>query len=164
MTEVCAERGYGDTSVAEIVKRAGVSSVTFYQQFAEKRECMLVAHQQLLARLLETLDRAGESETGRGLRVTIRTALSLLAADPPSARLLTVEILAAGPEGAKRHDVAVEALVSRLWPANDPPPPAGAWVLVAGMLALIGKRVMGGEADRLSELEDELVALAVPGA
>jgi hypothetical protein len=31
------------------------------------------------------------------------------------------------------------------------------WVRAAGMLALVGKRVVAGEAERLPELEDELV-------
>lgn len=151
MAEVCAERGYSEVTVAGVAKRAGVSSVTFYKQFADKLDCLLAAHRQLLGRLLEEVDRAREGERapeGR-TRAAIRTALALFAADPPSARLLTVEILAAGPEGAKQHDAMVEALAKRL-PAD--------WVRAAGMLALIGKLVIAGEAGRLRELEDELVA------
>jgi AcrR family transcriptional regulator len=160
--------------VAGVAKRAGVSSLTFYKQFAGKQDCMLAAHRQLLGRLLEEVDRALEGEEGptddvRGVecgeaktRVAIRTALALFAADPPSARLLTVEILAAGPEGAKRHDAMVEAFARRLRSGGDAgedaPVPNAAWVQVAGMLALVGKRVVAGEADRLAELEDELVA------
>jgi AcrR family transcriptional regulator len=36
MVEVCAERGYAGASVTDVVKRAGVSSVTFYERFAAK--------------------------------------------------------------------------------------------------------------------------------
>jgi AcrR family transcriptional regulator len=151
MAEVCAERDYAGASVAAVAKRAGVSSLTFYKQFAGKRDCMLAAHRQLLGRLLEQVDRgrAGEGAPGSGSRAAIRTALAIFAADPPSARLLTVEILAAGAEGAKRHDAMVAALAERL---------ETSWVPAAGMLALVGKLVMAGEADRLPELEDELVA------
>ena len=53
MAEVCAERGYAQASVAEVAKRAGVSSLTFYKQFSGKEDCMLAAHRQLLGRLLE---------------------------------------------------------------------------------------------------------------
>ncbi len=140
MAEVCAERGYARTSVAEVAKRGGVSSVTFYKQFAGKQDCMLAAHRQLLGRLLEEIGRTD---------APLRTALALFAADPPSARLLTVEILAAGPEGIKRHDAMVSAFAERL--ATD-------WVRAAGVLALVGKHVVAGEADYLLELEDELVA------
>jgi AcrR family transcriptional regulator len=149
MAEVCAERGYAQASTAEVSKRAGVSSLTFYKQFAGKQDCLLAAHRQLLGRLLEEIDRVFEEESARGARVTIPTALALFAADAPSARLLTIEILAAGPEGVKRHDAMVEAFAVRL--ETD-------WVRAAGILALVGKRVAAGEADCLPELEDELVA------
>ncbi|HKB50836.1 MAG TPA: TetR/AcrR family transcriptional regulator [Solirubrobacterales bacterium] len=164
MAEVCAERGYAQASVALVAKRAGVSSVTFYKQFAGKRDCMLAANRQLLGRLLEEVDRASDPESTPEAksRMAIHTALTLFAADPPSARLLTVEILAVGPEGAKRHDGMVEAFARRLRSDGDPadgaPVPNADWVRVAGMLALIGKLVMSDEAARLHELEDELVA------
>lgn len=157
MAEVCADRGYAEASVAGVAKRAGVSSVTFYKQFAGKQDCMLAAHRQLLGRLLEAVDRALEAGGGPGgnepvavrRRAAIHTALALFAADPPSARLLTVEILAAGPEGARRHDAMVSAFAERL--GTD-------WVHAAGTLAFVGKLVTLGEADHLPQLEDELVA------
>jgi AcrR family transcriptional regulator len=166
MAEVCAERGYAGTTVERVAKRAGVSSVTFYKQFADKRDCMLATHRQLLERLLEAIDRASEAEGGEEARAraVVRTALALFAADAPSARLLTVEILAAGEEGTKCHDVAVEAFTRRLGSdgVDDPPVPIAEWVRVAGMLALVGRLVTAGEAERLPQLEDELVATVSP--
>jgi AcrR family transcriptional regulator len=100
MAEVCAERGYAETSVAGVAKRAGVSSVTFYKQFAGKADCMLAAHRQLLGRLLEEVDRAREAEErgkGQGSGCDSHSPLRCSPPDVPSARLLTVEILAAGP-------------------------------------------------------------------
>jgi AcrR family transcriptional regulator len=164
MAEVCAERGYAQASVADVAKRAGVSSLTFYKQFADKRDCMLAAHRQLLERLLEEVDRACEAESGEEAtaRAAIRIALALFATDAPSAQLLTVEILAAGPEGVKRHGAMVEAFVRRVRSDGDADEdaaiPSADWAQVAGMLALIGKLVAAGEAERLVDLEDELVA------
>jgi AcrR family transcriptional regulator len=151
IAEECGERGFAETSVARIAKRAGVSSVTFYKQFEGKRECMLAAHRELLARLLEAIDRWAEEEdkTVARARVELRAALAIFAADPPSARLLTVEVLAAGPEGVAQHDAMVAALAERL---------ATSWVLTAGALALVGKLVVAGEAERLPELADEFAA------
>ncbi|HMJ71912.1 MAG TPA: TetR family transcriptional regulator [Solirubrobacterales bacterium] len=152
MAEVCAERGYAEAAVSAAAKRAGVSTLTFYKQFADKRDCMLAAHRQLLERLLEAVDRAREEagDLGAMRRATVQIALALFAADPPSAQLLTVEILAAGPEGAERHDAMVEAFAERL--DTD-------WIRAAGILALVGKRVISGEAARLLELADEFSAL-----
>jgi AcrR family transcriptional regulator len=150
MAEVCAEVGYAEATVSAVAKRAGVSSLTFYKQFAGKRDCLLAAHRQLLGRLLEEVDRGcgEESSPEPKRRAAVRTALALFAADPPSARLLTVEVLAAGPEGVRRHDATAEAFAERL--GTD-------WVRAAGILALVGKRVVASEADRLPELEGELV-------
>jgi AcrR family transcriptional regulator len=134
MVEVCGTKGYAEASVAAVAKAAGVSTATFYEQFADKRDCMLAAHRQLFDRLLERVER-------------IPDLLGLFAVDPPSARLLTVEVLAAGPDGAERHADSVQALAERL--GTD-------WIRTAGALALIGKLVMADEAERLPELADEL--------
>jgi hypothetical protein len=75
--------------------------------------------------------------------------------------LLAVEVLAAGQEGAKRHDAAVAAFARRLGlgsPGEDEPLPEAEWARVAGVLALVGRLAMAGEADRLPALEDELAA------
>ncbi|HEX5928333.1 MAG TPA: helix-turn-helix domain-containing protein [Solirubrobacterales bacterium] len=152
VAEACAEQGYAETSVADLAKRAGVSTATFYKLFGGKLECGLEAHRELLERLLEEVDGAcGEAEGREAkLRTGIRTVLELFAADPPTARLLTAEVLALGPAGSERNDAAIAAFAER----------SGAgWPLAAGASMLIGKRVMAGEAARLPELEDELVAL-----
>jgi AcrR family transcriptional regulator len=163
--EACAERGYAETSVADLAHRAGVSTATFYELFAGKRECALEAHRELLGRLLDEVDRAcaGEGEWKGKLRAGVRTVLALLAADPPTARLLTVEVMAVGPQGAARNDVAVEAFALRLRDGGGRgagAPGDAEWVLVAGIAALIGKHVIAGDAATLPELEDELVAMA----
>jgi AcrR family transcriptional regulator len=167
MAEVCAERGYAEATVAGVAKRAGVSSLTFYRQFADKRDCMLTAHRQLLGRLLEEVDRAcAEESAGEAkVRAAIRTVLALCAADGPSAALLTVEILAVNSEGAKCHDAMVVAFARRMWAGyltQDSPISAADWARIAGMLALIGKLVVADEAARLPGLEDDLVAMVSP--
>ena len=158
VAEECAAVGYAEATVAAVAKRAGVSSLTFYKQFEGKRECLLAAHGELLARLLEAVDGAVAAEDAAGPRAageqgaeppraTLRTALAIFAADPPSARLLTVEILAAGPEGVECHAAMVAAFAERL---------GCGWVPAAGLLALVGKLAVAGEADCLPGLEAEL--------
>lgn len=167
VAEACAERGYAETSVADLARRAGVSTATFYKLFPGKRECALEAHQELLGRLLDEVDRAcveaGEGEAR--LRVGVTTVLELLAADPPSARLLTVEVMALGPEGAERNDTAIASFASRLRASRgtdaDPDRPHADWAVIASISMLVGKRVMAGEAATVPELEEELVAMLV---
>jgi len=166
LAEACAEGSYSEATVADLAQRAGVSTATFYKFFADKRECALEAHLELFGRLREEVDRAcmEEKEGKAKIRAGINTVLELLAADPPTARLLTVEVMALGPAGAERNDAAIEILAARLRAGlqgeQDPARPDAEWVFVAGAAALIGKRVMVGEAASLPELEDELVAMA----
>jgi AcrR family transcriptional regulator len=168
VAEACAERGYAETSVADLASRAAVSTATFYKLFAGKRECALEAHRELLERLLEEVDDAcgAEAEWEAKLRAGVRTVLDLLAADAPTARLLTVEVLALGPVGAERNDAALESFAARLRAGREAGDgsslPNADWALVAGLSMLIGKRVMAGEAASLPELEDELVAMVLP--
>jgi AcrR family transcriptional regulator len=49
--ELFAEKGYDDTTVAQIAERAGLTRSTFHRHFADKRE-MLAAGQETLSRLL----------------------------------------------------------------------------------------------------------------
>jgi AcrR family transcriptional regulator len=164
MAEACAEHGYAETSVSDLARRANVSTATFYKLFADKRECALEAHRELLGRLLGEVDAACAAEGDRPAkaRAAIATVLALFAADPPTARLLTVEVLALGPAGAELNDAALEAFASRLRggrAAGDPSSPNAEWATIAAISMLIGKRVMAGEADTLPQLEDELVAM-----
>jgi AcrR family transcriptional regulator len=50
-----AEKGYADTSVADIIRRAGVSRTTFYQQFKDKEDCFLYCFEQLSGSHLEEM-------------------------------------------------------------------------------------------------------------
>jgi AcrR family transcriptional regulator len=165
VAEACAESGYAEMSVADLTRRAGVSTATFYKLFAGKQECALEAHWELLERLLEEVDRAcgAADEWEAKVRAGVRTVLTLLAADPPTARLLTVEAMALGPAGVERNGAAVEAFVLRLQKSrggqDDSSSANGDWVMVAGISILVGKLVMAGEASSLPELEDELVAM-----
>jgi AcrR family transcriptional regulator len=164
MAEACHEKGYVETSVTDLTHRAGLSTATFYKLFSDKGECVLEAHRELLGRLLAEVDGACATEEERSAKVRagVRTVLALFAADPPTARLLTMEILVLGPEGVERHDAAVEAFVVRLRSVREPgAAPSGLhadWALVAGIAMLIGKRVLAGAAADLPALEDEVVA------
>jgi len=168
MAEVVAERSYADTSATAVIKQAGVSRLTFYEHFANRRECMLATYQELFERLLVELDEACEAAAGRKakLQAAIRTGLELLAADPPTARLLTVEILAAGPNAVELHYAAIEDLAARLRQGYGkegsvtPFSIGTAWGLVSWMTMLVARCVMAGEADRLPELESELLEIA----
>lgn len=160
MAEVCAERGYGTVSVADVTRQAAVSTASFYKQFADKRECLLESFEELFGRLIEEIERAcaSEGEPTARVRAGIGTAVSLLAGDLPTARLLTVEVLAIGSEGVQRQHQAIERLADLLRETRRPGSsgvsfPGAEWYAVVAMVALAAKRVADGEALELSEFE-----------
>lgn len=161
IAEVCAERGYAESSVAEISKRAGVSTASFYRQFKDKRECVLESFEELFGRLLGEVERAcgAEVEPAAKVKAGIRTAVSLLAGDPPTARLLSVEIVAVGREGVRLQHEAIERLAVLLHEvresgvAGPPQVPSAEWATVAAMVALVARGVADGESMDPAALE-----------
>lgn len=160
MAEECAERGYAETSVAEIARRAGVSTASFYRQFKDRRECMLASFEELCGRLVEAIEGScagGEDDTEAAKR-GLRTATELLAEDFPAARLLTVDIAAVGPDGVRLQHEAIARLArllrkargsaDELGPTGDPE-----WIAVAAMVVFIGGRTVAGEHWRSEDLE-----------
>ena len=160
MAEVCAEGGYAAATVAEVARRAGVSTASFYRQFKDRRECMLASFEELFGRLLREIERAckAEAEPAAKARAGIRTAAALLGGDPPTARLLTVEIAAVGTEGVRVQHDAIEQLATRLRevrePGADPAQfPSAEWAAVAAMVALLSRGVAEGKPTEPAALE-----------
>lgn len=158
MAEVSAERGFVEASVAEVAKHAGVSTATFYRQFKDKRECMLVSFEELFGRLLEALEGDCEESVDdeRQAGAGARFVAGMLAEDVPAARLLSVEILSVGPDGVSAQHDAIERLAALLREPDAPAALDAAWVGVAAMTALVGRRLAE---DRLPD-PDELEAMA----
>jgi AcrR family transcriptional regulator len=158
MAEVCGEAGYASSTVAEVAKRAGVSTASFYRQFKDRRECMLASFEELFERLLGEIERActDEARPAAKARAGAGAAAALLAADPPTARLLSIEILAVGADGVRLQHRAIERIATQLRNRSTPPPrrlPDAAWAAVAAMVALVGRQVAEGESPTPAELE-----------
>jgi len=152
-TRVAAERGYGATTVSAVTKRAGVSTSTFYRQFSSLDQCMLATFWELHRRLMTEIAGAcaAEQEPADRPLAALRRTLRVLAADAQSARLLTVEILAAGSEGARSQHQAIGITAAQLGFDSR----AG-WGLVALVSTLVARKVIAGEAETLPLLEHDL--------
>jgi AcrR family transcriptional regulator len=101
-----AERGYAGATIDDVVRRAGVSKKTFYDQFADKQECFLAAYETASEELLERVREAhaGEGDWLERTRAGIAAYLRWLAADPALARVFLIEVAAAGPRALERRE------------------------------------------------------------
>jgi AcrR family transcriptional regulator len=122
IASLCAERGYANIVIADIVSRAGVSNSTFYGLYRGKQDCLFDAHKHYSAILLAeiTAARRGLSQPPDLLRAMIRSALRFSAERPPAAEILTAGILSAGPEGRSRYLTTMGAIAGRLCPSAEP--------------------------------------------
>jgi AcrR family transcriptional regulator len=105
MAEAMAERGYVDTSVADVLRRARVSRQTFYQQFSSKQDCFIAVYEQSAGMILANLEQeaAAPGTPLERFDRTIGAYLDALAAEPAFARVYVVEVYSAGPEALERR-------------------------------------------------------------
>jgi AcrR family transcriptional regulator len=61
--QLYVERGFEETTVAEIAARAGVTARTFFRHFADKREVLFAGSSELQARLVAALEAAPAAAT-----------------------------------------------------------------------------------------------------
>jgi AcrR family transcriptional regulator len=162
--EVFTGRGYAASSIADVIKLAGVSRNTFYAHFADKEACFLAAYDVVVSWLTERAGDAAHRADGwaRVAVAVIDELTRLLAADPRLARLCTVEIFQAGSPAARRHRALTERLASALRDGRevgagaDELPAILDEVLVGGAISVLAEAVIIGEAERLAELGPEL--------
>src|SRR6266702_560458 len=95
MIELSARRGYGAVTVTELCSQAGVSPVTFYEQFQRKEDCFLAAYVDCGERIFGQMRmRAEDAADWRGAaRLALEALLAGLQADPDAGRLLFIEAL-----------------------------------------------------------------------
>src|SRR5205085_4633458 len=118
IAEAVSEQGYVMTSVADVLRRAGVSRETFYEHFANKQECFLAAYDASAGILLEAVqdDRSApaiETIADRLERLLARY-LQVLAKEPAFAHTFLVDVYAAGPAALARRVEVQGRFVSML--------------------------------------------------
>jgi AcrR family transcriptional regulator len=81
-----AERGFDQTTVAEIAEQAGVTARTFFRYFADKREVLFSGAAELHERLVEAILAApAEAAPMRAVEVALAAAAALLGTDRAAA-------------------------------------------------------------------------------
>ncbi len=170
LAECLRERGYDGTTVSMVGQRAGVSKSDFYKQFTSKDACFLAAYEGAVADLRECVasacEGAGGDWAGRVL-AALAALLDHFAGDPARTQLVLVEGLRAGRGVYDLYQQAVQAYVPLFRqgapaPAgSEPPPLATDEAVVGGVAALLVRRVLAGETERLPEFLPEFAEFAL---
>lgn len=168
-----AEKGYAATTVADILRGAKVSRTTFYELFDDKLDCFLaacaMASETVVAEMAATLDASREIEDPFDrLGLLLEAYLRALSRLPELARVFLVEVYAAG-EAAIRQRIAMldrfADLVVGAWGDSGGLLGRGEYqrlaaeMLVGAVSSKVTNAVAIGEAERLPELHEPMMAL-----
>lgn len=165
MARTVAQRGYAATPVADVLKAAGVSRRTFYEQFVDKEDCFLAAYEAIVALCTERLVAAYHAGGGweEGIALAYDALLRTLAEEPEFAHLGVVDVLAAGPRALALRDAAllrfarfIDHTRERADIAVAPPRLVGR-AIVGGIHELVYSQILQGGTERLPQLTDELL-------
>jgi AcrR family transcriptional regulator len=157
LAAVVAERGYQETTVAEIVERAHTSQRTFYKSFSDKEAAMVAAldaaSAQMMAAALPAFRRArGWAES---VHDTQEAMFRFAAQEPEYGRLGAVGMYAAGPRALEQREMVTEGMEGLLTAGFEvaPEAPAMAPEATGGALyAMLYDFVKAHGPERLPEL------------
>jgi AcrR family transcriptional regulator len=165
MIDAIAEHGYGKTTVAHVISRAGVSRKTFYRHFANKRDCFLATYDQISARAILQVEQAYQEAEGWPGRVeaAIRALFEAAIENPGAVRLVLIEINALGPAGIERRERSIVHYERFLRDALKLAPGKGTFsdtvakAVIGGLNSVLYRRVLRGERAKLLAVIPDLV-------
>jgi AcrR family transcriptional regulator len=166
--EVC-ERSYRAVTVADVVKRAGVSRNTFYENFTGKENCFLEAQKFAISSALErVVGAAGESEKWPEQVVAgLAALLHFVAEEPALARTCMVDSVVAGPFAVESYEEALRPFVSLLKLGRsvsqfgDELPETMEEAIAGGVFWILYKRLTGWPVEDVEQLLPEIVEFAL---
>jgi AcrR family transcriptional regulator len=162
LAAVVAEKGYPDTTVAEVVERASTSQRTFYEHFKNKEDAIVAAldsgSAHMLAAALPAFRRAPDWK--HAVHDTQEAMFAFGAEEPEYARMGGVEMYAAGNRALEQREIVTEGMEGLLAPGYElkPETPAIAAEAIGGALySLLYDHVSKKGPETLPELVPTLV-------
>lgn len=157
LAAVVSEKGYPETTVADVVDRARTSQRTFYEHFANKEDAMVAAldsgASQMLAAALPAFRRAADWPAA--VQTTQEAMFTFGIGEPEYARLGAVEMYAAGKRALEQRESVTEMMEGLLSPGYElkpDVPPITAEAIGGALYALFYDHVKQKGAERLAEM------------
>jgi AcrR family transcriptional regulator len=167
MVHVAAGKGYGATTVDDVIEVAGVDRETFDGMFASKDACFLEAYDAVIDVLVSHVTAAFEGAAGKPwpdrVEAVLRALVELLASEHDIARVAMVEVTAVGEEARIRYREALGRFVCFLEEGReasaqgDELPPDTARFAIGGATSMIFDEVRAGRGPELRRILPDLV-------
>lgn len=161
MTECCAEHGYRETTIEQVVDRAGTPRETFDLLFADKEDCAVTALNRIASEALTAVSMAGSRDASaiEQALVGLSAILELMATHPSYAGLGYIEARQGGTRRmhdtyeSSAHVLAVMMERARDFNPSGTPPPAGTTrASLGGAEAVMRREIAAGRFERLPKL------------
>jgi AcrR family transcriptional regulator len=162
LAAVVAEKGYPDTTVAEVVERASTSQRTFYEHFKNKEDAIVAAldsgSAHMLAAALPAFRRA--PDWPHAVHDTQEAMFRWGAEEPEYARMGGKEMYAAGKRALDQREVVTEGMEGLLAPGYElkpGTPPIAAEAIGGALYSLLYNHVNKSGPETLPDLVPTLV-------
>jgi AcrR family transcriptional regulator len=165
MVELVGERGYAAVRMRDVVRLAGVSTRSFYENFDSKEDCFLRTHELIVRGATRRIGaaQADEFDWRERSRLVLNAFAHELEGGPYAARLALVDAFEAGMEAleqAWRAESAFEAMFGEAiarGPDGVIVPPLIMEGIVAGIVRVARQRLLTGQnREDLKGFRDEL--------
>ena len=155
------ERGFVATTISDLVAGAGVSRRSFYEHFENKEECLLATYDELIRRLTARIIAAYDPDEQwmQQIEAIVRALFEASSDRPDAARLISVEMGAAGPVGIERWARDAELLtaffvtVFEQAPGEGSVPQPVARAIVGALRTILYSRVRRERSSRSLKIE-----------
>ena len=170
ISELCAERGYAVTSVAEVIERSGVRAEAFDELFPDKEQCAKAAVDAILAEVMTVVSANYSADRSQrdSYLMAIMAILELLAARPAFAYISFICARQMAPaslgEGLETGARLLSAMLERLREEGESAGPASAArAALGGAEAVVRREIVSGRIESLPRrLPDFAYAATVP--
>lgn len=169
LADETSERGYQAVTVATVVKRAGVSRGTFYENFSSKAQCFQAAQEFAMSAALErVIEAAGEAgDWPRQVAAGLAAFLDYVEEEPALARTCMVEALAAGPAAVRYYDESLQSFISLFKIGRDVSPYGGELpeaieeAIIGGIFWIVYQGLERSEGKELGTVLPEIIEFAL---
>lgn len=169
MAHAVATKGYADTTIADIVREASVSRRTFYENFADKAECLIALYEAASGNAIAVLRTAiaPGGEWQAQVEQAMAAYFGVLARNPVLLRTLFIDILGLGAPGLAARRRANQQLADLMLEVVNNRP--GERLRKAPLQPMMAMAVVGGINEMVlqaieQERAGELHALVQPAA
>ena len=149
ITQLVAHEGYERTKIADIATAAGVSRPTFYEHFADKQECFLVAYGQSAERLSgEVTEAVSTGDPAAALESALGAVVRFAERESDAFRFVGHEAMHAGRQAMQRRDELIAELEETVHQTWSRVPDAALSAIPAGLLLRATMLLVGIESRR----------------